>query len=94
MNKNYLTVAQILSFIVGGLILLYVFFISMSAYIFGGGFVVVVFFFMALGGVYIFSGVRLGRAKSNDQMKNEVIGWGVMYLVTSNLIGGILRTSV
>ncbi|HHX76342.1 MAG TPA: SHOCT domain-containing protein [Acholeplasmataceae bacterium] len=92
MNRTYLTVAQVF---VG--IYMAIFTISSFIVVFAlmmvGSFslrgVTSVIFPLGLLAVNIIIFIRFGLAKDKPMMKNEVIIWSVLLIMSSNLIGGI-----
>lgn len=92
MNKTYLTVAQVF---VG--IYMAIFTISSFIVVFAlmmvGSFslrgVTSVIFPLGLLAVNIIIFIRFGLAKDKPMMKNEIIIWSVLLIMSSNLLGGI-----
>jgi len=92
MNRTYLTVAQVF---VG--IYMAIFTISSFIVVFAlmmvGSFslrgVTSVIFPLGLLAVNIIIFIRFGLAKDKPMMKNEIIIWSVLLIMSSNLLGGI-----
>jgi len=91
MNKTLLTVSQIFVAINGIVFLLY----GLLLFTFAGeegelfASEVVTIILLAIAVVYIIIFIRLNQAKTNPEMKTEVIVWSVLLLLTSNLPAGI-----
>ncbi len=91
MNKTLLTVSQVFVAINGAIFLLYgllLFTIAgESAELFAGEIITIIL--LAIAVVYVIIFIRLGQAKTNPEMKTEVIVWSVLLIFTSNLPAGI-----
>lgn len=91
MNKTLLTVSQVFVAINGAIFLLYgllLFTISgETAELFAGEIITIIL--LAIAVVYVIIFIRLGQAKTNPEMKTEVIVWSVLLIFTSNLPAGI-----
>ena len=91
MNKTYLTVAQIFIGIYTVLISLASFVVLFSLTIVGGVPIqgLVNLYLFGLIGLYVVIFIRFGLAKDKPRMKNEIIIWSVLLLMSSNLLAGI-----
>ncbi len=91
MNKTYLTVAQVFVAIytvvlsISSFIVLFVLMIYGAMSLHG----LTAIFLMAFIAVNIVIFIRFGLAKDKPMMKNEVIIWSVLLIMSSNLLGGI-----
>lgn len=91
MNKTLLTVSQVFVAINGIVFLLY----GLLLFTIGDSDVemfaseIITFVLLAIAVVYVIIFIRLNQAKTNPEMKTEVIVWSVLLLFTSNLAAGI-----
>ena len=92
MNRTYLTVAQVFVAIYMAIFTISSF-IVVFALMMVGSFslrgVTSVIFPLGLLAVNIIIFIRFGLAKDKPMMKNEVIIWSVLLIMSSNLLGGI-----
>jgi membrane-bound ClpP family serine protease len=97
MNKTLLTVSQVFIAIPGVIIVLYALLVFGGFGIFlntntpgsYGLFASIGLILLIIGAFYIAAFIRIGQAKTNPSMKNEVIVWSIILLVTSNIIAGV-----
>jgi len=91
MNKTLLTVSQVFVAINGVVFLLYgliLFSIAdQEVELFANEIITIVL--LAIAAVYVIIFIRLNQAKTNPEMKTEVIIWSVLLIFTSNIAAGI-----
>ena len=96
MNKTYLTVSQVMLGIAAGVIGLYFFLfgtiLSVGSFYDGfvwGNLIVVMFIIALIVGLHILVMVRFQKAKTDYSMKQEVLIWSILLLISGNIIAGI-----